>query len=202
MNKKISAVVFDLDNTLVSSSLDFGEIKSHIGCPDDEDILAFVDRLPPQEEKSATDTIHEFEMQDASTATKLAGTDKLLRLLNDLQIPTAIITRNNFEAASFKINNNHIDIGLVITREQFAVKPAPDALLYLAKHWQLSIDNILYVGDYLYDLQMANNANSQSCLIDYGKDLYYSELASFVAKDLHELAKVVTQNHQQHFLRP
>lgn len=199
MTKKISAVVFDLDNTLVSSSLDFRAIKAHIGCPMGDDILNFVDSLSPEEESIALKAIHEFEMKDALSAQKLPGADKLLRLLEDIKIPTAIITRNNFEAATYKVSNNHLNIPLVISREQFAVKPAPDALLYLAQHWQLPTENILYVGDYLYDLQMANNANTQSCLIDYGEDPYFSELSSFVVKDLLQLCQVVTKNHQHYF---
>jgi HAD superfamily hydrolase (TIGR01549 family) len=199
MTKKISAVVFDLDNTLVSSSLNFKAIKEYFGCPNDEDILEFVERLPVEEEQFATQKLHQFEMEDALTAEKLPFTDKVIRLLDDLKIPYAIVTRNNFEAATYKVNNNDINIPMLISREQFTVKPAPDALLYLANYWNVPAENILYVGDYLYDIQMANNANTQSCLVSYGKYFPFADLASFVVKDLNQLGQVLTENHRDHF---
>lgn len=33
---KIKAVVFDLDNTLVSSDMNFGELRQQLGCPQSE----------------------------------------------------------------------------------------------------------------------------------------------------------------------
>lgn len=196
---KLSAVVFDLDNTLVSSSLAYKKIKESLKCPSEEDILDFVDSLPEEQAYEVTKSLHQFEMNDAISAKILPGADKLIGLLNELKIPSAIVTRNNSEAASFKVSNNNIDIPLLISREQFQAKPAPDALHYLAKYWDIPESNILYVGDYLYDLQMANNAKTQSCLINYGQALEFEKLATFTVENLNQLSDVIVAYHQCDF---
>ena len=48
----IKGVIFDLDGTLVESSLNFTRMRADIGCPQDEDILTFVDALSCDETKA------------------------------------------------------------------------------------------------------------------------------------------------------
>jgi len=189
----LSGVVFDLDNTLVSSSLNFSEIKVAIGCPPEIDLLGFIDALHPEQKSKAKKVVNDYEMADAFDAVKLAGTDDILTLLNRLHIPFAVVTRNNQEAASIKLNNNDIEVPLLLTREHFNAKPSPDALHYVTQHWNISPENLLCVGDYLYDIQMANNGNAQSCLVSYGKEISYANLATFVVNDLNGLSKIISQ---------
>lgn len=193
LKQPLSGVVFDLDNTLVSSSLNFSEIKAAIGCPAELDVLSFIDTLHSDQKRKAEQVVNDFEMADAVDAKKLAGTDDVLSLLKRLKIPFAIITRNNKDAATLKVNNNNIEVTLLLTRENFKAKPAPDALHYVAQQWQISPQNLLCVGDFLYDIQMANNANSQSCLVSYGKKVDYANLATFVVDDLNGLHQIISQ---------
>jgi HAD superfamily hydrolase (TIGR01549 family) len=191
---KLLGVIFDLDNTLVSSSLNFEKIRATLGCENNIDILDFVDALPKSQQANANKLIVEFEVNDALNAKNLLGTDKLLALLSQLDIPCAIVTRNCREAALVKIENNNINIEILLTRADHKAKPAPDALLYLAQLWQLPAENLLYVGDYLYDLQAAQNANTMSCLVTHGETLDYANLASIVVNELTELNDVITQS--------
>lgn len=191
---KVLGVIFDLDNTLVSSSLNFEKIRATLGCENNIDILDFVDALPKSQQANANKLIVEFEVNDALNAKNLLGTDKLLALLSQLDIPCAIVTRNCREAALVKIENNNINIEILLTRADHKAKPAPDALLYLAQLWQLPAENLLYVGDYLYDLQAAQNANTMSCLVTHGETLDYANLASIVVNELTELNDVITQS--------
>ena len=41
----IKGVIFDLDGTLVESSLNFTQMRADVGCPQHEDILTFVNAL-------------------------------------------------------------------------------------------------------------------------------------------------------------
>lgn len=184
---QIKAVVFDLDSTLVTSSLDFALIRRELGCTKQQDILAFIDELPEERQDWANQLVIEHELRDAHTALALPGCHQLLTTLNSLSLPTAIITRNCVAAAQTKLSNNQISIPLVLTREEFPAKPAPDALLHLAELWQLEPKSILYVGDYLYDVQTAANANSKSCLLSFNRDLNYADTADMLAIDLIEL---------------
>jgi phosphoglycolate phosphatase-like HAD superfamily hydrolase len=135
----------------------------------------------------------EFEVSDALNAKKLLGTDQLIALLSELDIPCAIVTRNCRQAALIKMQNNNITITLLLTRADHKAKPAPDALLHLAKLWQVPAENLLYVGDYLYDLQAAKNANTMSCLVTHGETPYYANLANIVVNELTELSEVIRQ---------
>jgi HAD superfamily hydrolase (TIGR01549 family) len=186
-------VIFDLDNTLVSSSLDFDSIRASLGCPKGIDLLDFIDALPEHHQVEAHEVIVEYEINDALTANKLVGTDQILTLLAELSLPCAIVTRNCRQAATIKVKNNNIDIEILLTREDHKAKPAPDALLHLAELWQIAPENLLYVGDYLYDLQAARNANTMSCLINYGITASYENLADVVVLDLNELSETIKQ---------
>ncbi|GAA6172566.1 HAD-IA family hydrolase [Colwellia sp. KU-HH00111] len=196
IKQPLAGVVFDLDNTLVSSSLNFTQIKAAVGCPLEVDVLSFIDQLPQKQQCLAKQVVNDYEMADAHHATKLAGADKVLALLSRLNIPYAIVTRNNKVAGSLKLKNNNLNVDLLLTREDFKAKPAPDALLYLAQHWSIPANQILCVGDFLYDILMANNAQTQSCLVSYGQTLEYANLATFVVDDLNALSDIIEQTHK------
>lgn len=181
-------VIFDLDDTLVSSALNFDQIRKSIGCASDVDLLDFVAALPTEQQILANKQLLSYEINDAKNANKMPGTEQLLALLSELSIPCAIVTRNCRQAAAIKVNNNNIDISIVLTREDHKAKPAPDALLHIATLWQLAPENLLYVGDYLYDLQAAKNAKTMSSLVTNGKITHYAHLADIVVDDLIELS--------------
>ncbi|MFT5851588.1 MAG: HAD superfamily hydrolase (TIGR01549 family) [Colwellia sp.] len=193
LTHKLLGVIFDLDNTLVTSSLNFDRIRADLGCPKDIDLLDFVDSLPQQQKIDANKLLVKYETIDAVNATKLAGTDQLLALLSELDLPCAIVTRNCHQAALLKIQQNNINIPTLLTRENHKAKPAPDALLHIAKCWKTPPENLLYVGDYLYDLQAARNANTMSCLVTYGETMSYADLATIEVNDLTELSKAIKQ---------
>lgn len=197
MLNQIKAVVFDLDSTLVTSSLDFALIRRELGCGPQQDILTFIDELPSERQAWANQLVIDHELKDAHTAVALPGCNQLLATLKALSLPTAIITRNCVEAAQIKLSNNQIPIPLVLTREQFPAKPAPDALLHLAELWQLEPESMLYVGDYLYDVQTAANANSKSCLLSFDRDLSYADTADMLVTDLLELNARFVDRHKR-----
>ncbi|MFT6928369.1 MAG: phosphoglycolate phosphatase-like HAD superfamily hydrolase, partial [Psychromonas sp.] len=59
----IKGFIFDLDGTLVTSSLDFLAIKAEIGCPVDIDALVYIAQLPTQQQRQETmEIIHFHEM--------------------------------------------------------------------------------------------------------------------------------------------
>jgi HAD superfamily hydrolase (TIGR01549 family) len=193
LTHKLLGVIFDLDNTLVTSSLNFNKIRHSLGCPKEKDLLDFIDELPFGQQLSAKNLLINYETADALSAKKFDGTDELLTLLSLSEIACAIVTRNCQQAALIKVKNNGIDIPIVISREDHRAKPAPDALLHLAKYWKTPPENLLYVGDYLYDLQAANNANTMSCLVTHGQTLEYADLASIVVTDLGELTHFIEE---------
>lgn len=186
--QNVKGVIFDLDGTLVDSSLNFSQIRAELNCPPGTDTLKFIDAMT---EESARLAAHELvlshEMKDAAKSKWLPGAQALVERLTARNIPQAIVTRNCAKASALKISNNNIPIELLITREQFKPKPAPDALLHIAQLWQLDVANLMYVGDFKYDIEAGNNAGMISCLITHGKEVRFEHQADLVFDRLDEL---------------
>ena len=65
----IKGVIFDLDGTLVESSLNFTQMRADVGCPQNEDILTFVNALSCAEaQANAHRAILQHELDDAQNA--------------------------------------------------------------------------------------------------------------------------------------
>ncbi|MBU2897414.1 HAD family hydrolase [Vibrio hepatarius] len=193
--EKIKAIVFDLDNTLVSSSLNFKWLRSQIGCPESIDLLTFIDNIGcSQSAQKAKKLVLKHELDDANHSTPMQGCHDLLSYIEQNKLYTAIITRNCYEASQRKVAQHKLNISRIISREHFPPKPAPDSLLALADEWQLSSPQVLYVGDYVYDLQAASNANMPSCLITHGQASPFARFASVSVAELDDLLALLKNN--------
>lgn len=189
--EQIKAIVFDLDNTLVTSDIDFTELRKQIGCSHDDDVLSYVEQLKCDERKLlANKLILEHELEDARHSDTLPGCHSLIQFIHSNNMKTAIITRNCEQAAKTKAEHNNLNIPTIISREHFPPKPAPDSLFSLAQQWNLKTHQILYVGDYIYDLQAAFNASMPSCLVTHGEEKLYSSSASLVVEHLHDIEQL------------
>ncbi|WP_100658570.1 HAD family hydrolase [Alteromonas flava] len=164
------AVIFDLDGTLVESTLDFAAIRRAIGCPQNEDLLQYTDALPKALRLAAEAEILAHELADAEHSNWLSGAKTCITELASRNTPMAIVTRNCRQATELKLQRNRIPIQLVLTREDAPAKPKPDALLMIAEYWGLAPCEIVYVGDYIYDEQAAQNAGMQFLYSTFGLD--------------------------------
>jgi len=190
--KNIKAVVFDLDNTLVSSKINFQGLREQLNCPMHQDILTHADSfLEAADRERAHKLILDHELSDAQNSVSLSGCHSLLHYLKDNHFHTGIVTRNCAEASKCKLDHCNITVEEVISREQYAPKPSPEALTALADLWQLQPHQVLYVGDYLYDLEAANNANMPSCLITHGEVKPFESLASLSVNQLDDLLSYI-----------
>ncbi|MFC3093875.1 HAD family hydrolase [Alteromonas sediminis] len=162
----IKGVIFDLDGTLVESSLDFAKMRAEIGCPPNEDILTFIDNIAcPDEKAKAQDIVLQQEMDDAYNAKMLPIGEVMLKQVAQAKLPVGLVTRNCKQATEIKLSNNHISMDVVLTREDAPAKPDPTALLQIAEMWSIAPENLIYVGDYIYDQQAADNAGMRCQLV-------------------------------------
>jgi HAD superfamily hydrolase (TIGR01549 family) len=175
--KGVKAIIFDLDDTLVKTSLDFTQLKKEIGCKRDDDILSFIARIECiNEQKKAQQIVLDHEVKDAHTSLWLPGAEAFMKEAKGLGLPLAIVTRNCKQATEIKIANNRIPIDFVLTREDAPAKPDPTALISIAKKWGIATTSIAYIGDYTYDIQAAHNGNMQAWLYRYEHDDYAKNL--------------------------
>ncbi|MFB0912628.1 MAG: HAD-IA family hydrolase [Glaciecola sp.] len=181
---QVKGIIFDLDDTLVQTSLDFAAIKRDIGCPEQADILTFIDNLScSKKQDEASKIVIQHELHDAQTSGWLPGAQDFVEVARQHALPLAIVTRNCREATEIKLNRNNIGIDFVITREDAPAKPDPTALLSIANEWQIKTNEIAYLGDYIYDIQAAHNADMQAWLYKYQANVSdYKTCLSYVAK--------------------
>lgn len=183
------AVIFDLDGTLVSSSLDFLALCKETGCIPGQDILQYTKALPYEDRKKVEQIIYEHEMRDAESAHVIEGVHDALFALEQANIDTAIITRNSAKATQIKLARAGLTVECVITREQAPPKPAPDGLLHVAERWQHAPRDCVYIGDFRYDLEAALNANMHAGWFSNGVEEIpaYADLAHFSFDHYHDL---------------
>jgi HAD superfamily hydrolase (TIGR01549 family) len=192
MLANISAVLFDLDGTLIDSGLDFQVLRKNVACPAGVDILSYLADLPtPQQRAEVEQAIHEFEMTGAALSTWMPGAEALLETFARAGIATGIVTRNTraaFDVCSKRLAIPSID---VITREDAPAKPDPTGLLNLAAKFSVLPENTIYVGDYIYDLQAARAAGMRSCLYDPRGDASFADLADVRIRHFDQLAMLL-----------
>ena len=163
--KDIRGVIFDLDGTLAHSNPDFPGLRRELGIAPDTDVLAYANSLGEESARlAALDIIHEYEKSSSQASSWVEGARELIAYLQAKSLPLAILTRNIPEAAHITISRLGIDIELVLTRHDAQPKPHPEGIQLICQQWQLAPTEILYIGDYLFDLQTAQNAGSRCAL--------------------------------------
>jgi HAD superfamily hydrolase (TIGR01549 family) len=185
----INAVIFDLDGTLVDSALNFNAICDDIGWPHGTALLEQLAQLADVAERTRVESIiRQHELNGARQACWMPGAEQCLQQLVQANIPLALLTRNMREATELTIARLNIPIQRVLTREDCAAKPDPEGLLRFAAELQLPLAEIIYVGDYIFDLQTAANAGMPSCLYLNAGNQRFAAQANWVFEHFDELS--------------
>lgn len=172
---KYQAFIFDLDGTLVDSALDFQALRLELGLSPNDPILESIAEWTEERRAWAHDVIHQHERRGAEVSTLMPGVAEFLTLIASRQKPVALFTRNSREVALATLQKHGLEFSLVISRDDAPAKPKPDGLHVIAETLGLSPSEILFVGDYLYDLQAGQAAQMPTAL-------YLCEPADFDAE--------------------
>jgi hydrogenase expression/formation protein HypE len=167
------AVMFDFDGTLTApGAIDFAVIKNAVGCPLDTPILEYIAALPdPDQQKSAYTALDEFEIEAARRSKANDGAESLLALLRTLGIPAGLISRNSLDSIKTSLDNfqgtSLGDFDIVLTRDDpVEPKPSPEGIRVAAEKLGIKADQIVVVGDYLFDMQAGNQAGAVTVLLE------------------------------------
>ncbi len=189
---EIKAFVFDMDGTLVDSGLDFDLMREELNFPLGVPILehlALIECSKTQEK--AHEIIHRHEQEGAKRSTLMPGVKELLEKIKEKNFFLGLLTRNSKEVTSQTLNKFSIHFDLVLTRDDCAPKPEPEGLVKMQDEWKISPKQMLYVGDFRFDLETAKNAGSYSALYLNHKNTHLKSLADFHISDYHEFLKLI-----------
>ena len=177
-SQNIKAVLFDFDGTLTRPGcIDFAAMRRAINCPDDENIISFIESIPDEDERNrAWAAIDAIEDEAAAISSPNHGAESVLKELLERRLPLSILTRNTARAVDISFqrfdNVSPDDFHLIITRDDpFPAKPEPHAVQHVLQTLQLESENLLVVGDYLYDIEAAQNAGCPAVFISNGEAL-------------------------------
>jgi HAD superfamily hydrolase (TIGR01509 family) len=173
--RSILGVIFDLDGTLVDSRLDFDAMRHEIGLPRGTPVIEGVLALPQGESAAAWEIVKRHERIGAETATVMPGVRELLEELRRREIRVAIVTRNGRSFARETLRRLQLTIDQVMTRDDAAPKPSPEALVTILDAWQLPAARAAMVGDFRFDLEAGRAAGTRTVL--YSADCTEEELA-------------------------
>ena len=194
-SQAIEAVFFDLDATLVSSTLNFQQIRQELGYEGEVDFLQLIQRLPPTESQRIQEIIHRHECEDAEAATAMPGAASLLHFCQLQGWPTVVVTRNSRSVAALKLQRSDLQVDKLIARDDaFPAKPDPTVFLSLFNQYGLTANRVIYVGDYIYDIQTARNAGMISALTYEDNLPEFANQSDICIKGLTALERWLTQH--------
>lgn len=166
---QIKGVIFDLDGTLADSNPNFAGLRAELGIAPQTDILAYIESITdPVLAQHTQQVITRYELESSHNAQWISGAKQLMTFFKQQQLPQAILTRNMPQAAKITLGNLGIKVGVdidpLLTRFDAKAKPDPQGVQLICQQWRIKTAEILFIGDYLFDIQTANNAGSLSVL--------------------------------------
>jgi phosphoglycolate phosphatase len=184
----IHGVVYDLDGTLVDSGLDFAAMRREMGLPEGVPILEALAEIPAGERlDECLRVLSRHEDEGAARATLMPGAGDLVAYIAGRKIPQAIFTRNSRRCATRMLERVGLEFPWVICREDGPPKPHPAGLLKLCEIWSAKPAEVLFVGDYLHDINAGKAAGVRTVLFAPGKLPHYAPLADFCITSFAEL---------------
>ncbi len=185
---KISAVVFDMDGTLVETNIKFASIRKELNIPYESSILEYIEEnLSGKEKENAYSIVHKYEEMACKNAKEVKDINSFIDVLTKKNIPTGILTRNSRVITDKTLSMFPWKFDLVLTRDCAKAKPDPDGLEIFSRKFNIPLDEILYIGDYDFDIETAKNAGAIAALITNEKNQYLKDSADIVIENYMDL---------------
>ena len=217
INKQYKGIIFDLDGTLLNTLETYCHIMNELLEKNDypihaiEDYSGFIGNgaknfitvsLPKEErnEKLIEDLLHEFHIQYEKTYNQHSKVyegiiDALLKLQSE-GIKLALLS-NKLHHLTQKCAKHffpNIQFSHVIGQSEKYKKPNPNGILDLSKLLDISLNDLVFIGDTEVDVNTAKNANVDSIAVTWGyrdKQDLMSLSPNFVAENIKDLMELL-----------
>ncbi len=193
---RIKAVLFDFDGTLTCpGALNFSIIKEALGCPLQDPVLEFIDGIfDPDKKSNAMAALDQFEMEAAKKSEPNEGAEEIVSYLKFKGLSLGIISRNSHNSILRALENfNHIcreHFDIIISRDDpIRPKPSGDGILSAASYLGVKPEEIMVVGDFIFDIEAGNRAGAITVFLDT-KNVSTPIKSDFLITQLAELKDV------------
>jgi HAD superfamily hydrolase (TIGR01549 family) len=186
----LRCVIFDLDNTVVDSALDFAAIRAEIGT--DQPILEYRAAAGEAEQRRVDEILDRHESRAAATCRLCDGAREMMDFLRARGIKTALLTRNSRQSVNTVLERHALQFDCIVSREDSAPKPAPEPIFLICERLGVSCrDETLVVGDYLYDIQAGQAAGARTLLLHGPHRHSFVAQPDYEARSLHEAREII-----------
>ena len=169
---RVRGVLFDFDDTLtLPGALDFAFIRTEVGCPPHKAILEYIAELPTEEERRrAGERLAELEMEAAGRSRPNPAAADVVAWLRARDLPVGIVTRNGRSAILRALQNfsglSLADFQVIVSRDDDArPKPEPGGVLLAALRMGVRAEDLMVVGDYVFDIFAGRAAGAFTVLL-------------------------------------
>ncbi len=190
---KYDLIVFDMDGTLTFDALDFDTLRKELGLHVRHPILECIDTMEPKKRQQAWEVLHRHEAWAAEKCQLRPGAEQVIERLRSRGLKTALLSRNSQRSVETVLRRYPIFFDHVASRDQPPVKPAAESLLRICRALQISAEKTLMVGDYVFDIQVAQNAGIHSVLLLEPESTPpdFAEQATYLIRKLEDIELLV-----------
>jgi phosphoglycolate phosphatase-like HAD superfamily hydrolase len=104
---------------------------------------------------------------------------------------TALLTRNSRKAVEITLEKLGISFDVIITREDALPKPSPQPVLLISKRLDISLKDIILVGDFKFDILCGKNAGVTTVLLTNGREFSEYVNSDYIIENLRELIPIL-----------
>ena len=162
--------IFDMDGTLTLPQHDFLGIRRRLGAPLDSDLLTWMDALPPDAQRTARQTLRDWEEEIARRARPQDDALALLRALQQRGCRLGVLTRNTRAHADLTLQAAGLGAFFppehILGRDCAPPKPDPAGLQLLLGRLEASPSESVMVGDWTYDIEAGLAAGMSTVLVE------------------------------------
>lgn len=187
---RVRGTVFDMDNTLTLSLLDFDVIRAESGVPGGEPLLEFMDAAPTSHRECVRDVLARHEERAARECLLREGARHVVDELRRRGYRVALVTRNSAESVRTIVGRFGLELDAWLSRDDDRPKPAPDPVLNMACVLGLEPTELLVVGDHAFDMKSGRAAGALTAFLQTDKAPVPDE-ADFVIRGLPELLQLL-----------
>ncbi|MEM1578839.1 MAG: HAD family hydrolase [Archaeoglobaceae archaeon] len=185
-------IAFDLDGTLVEFNIPFELIREKLGIKERFILEAILEEKSEKRRAEMLKILEEFELRSAENAKLAFYAAELLNFLCKSGIIYGVVTRNSRKSVDVIARKFSLKFDFIISREDAKPKPSDEPIRILIEKFGVKNDEILVVGDFLFDLLAGKKAGAKTALMVHERNKVMLEsfkpYADYVFHSLKELA--------------